>query len=375
MNPGTILCPAWEDLTVAHQADMIDTLSGSHGTREAAADQLGLNSVQKRNGLELLSQRDDIDAMEEARIMNLQNVVHGHLINGNQDGVKHMSQAKYRDLLDEHLYRPVEIDFHTSCSSELAKAKRYLESHGHDPKLLDRWNKASLGSQKGIGYFGNESEELTLPLHDVPDIRISKSTDMLPPASDVPKLSASQPTHRDGVFRPTARQPSQRSDSNMPSTASSMAPKPASMQRTEPMSTPADNGSHTDGFIVMNQAQANYIAVLGPVRSLPRDVKRAAFPAADNGPQQPSTTAASLKEGFQSQQLQAPISDLSGNFNPSSPSEDLHTAEEGPARKKRRQWSTPRRRTKGSRPRAILADTQGSQSAPAESASKMSCNE
>lgn len=113
-------------------------LSEVCGTTELAMQQLRLNSVQAQKVLRLRKQNQAQESIEKARIVKLQDEANRLLI-GDDVGVRHMSQAKYRQLFEKHLYKPCAEDLKISTVVEFTKAKLYLQSCGYDHRLLDHW--------------------------------------------------------------------------------------------------------------------------------------------------------------------------------------------------------------------------------------------
>ena len=124
------------------------TLSEVCETTEVAIQQLRLNAVQAQDVLRLLKQHQGQEAIEKARVAKLQDETNRLLI-GDDIGMRHISQAKYRQLFEKHLYKPCVEDFDISTVAEFAKAKLYLQSCGYHHRLLDHWKTGSNGVGKG----------------------------------------------------------------------------------------------------------------------------------------------------------------------------------------------------------------------------------
>lgn len=135
-------CPNWEELSAAHQLDLVLTLSDLHGTTEHAVEKLRLNQGQIKAMLDLLSDRKEQESTENAQMDALQQRLNEILSDGNASRVRHMSQETYRALATEYLYENSKgQEFYLSTAAEFAVAARYLESCGHDPsKVLDHWH-------------------------------------------------------------------------------------------------------------------------------------------------------------------------------------------------------------------------------------------
>ena len=142
MASNSIICPKWEELSAAHQIDLVLVLSDLDGTKEHAMKQLRLNQRQAKTMLGLIDQRNEQEAMEKVRIDTLQQRVNQILLNEHTSREKVMSPEEYRLMATEYLYNdPKGQEFYLSTAAEFAKAARYLESCGYQPyDALDHWH-------------------------------------------------------------------------------------------------------------------------------------------------------------------------------------------------------------------------------------------
>lgn len=119
---------SWEKLSIAHQLDLVYTLSKVYGTVTEAMQQLHLDTNQSQQLLQF------IERYPESQL----------------DEAKHMSQlaaekipimlSSDSDEDDRKHFLCINVEQLTlSTSKELAKAKAYLESCGKMPTLLDHW--------------------------------------------------------------------------------------------------------------------------------------------------------------------------------------------------------------------------------------------
>lgn len=136
----------WDDLSVAHQTDMVIKLEETYKlTRLAVMRQLRLNQRQIRHTMELLDRRDILERREHQGITNTLNETRRILMTGDKDGSRYISERRYREILQKRLYGSAQgrDEFHITTLRDLAKAKHYLRTSGHDPKLLDsNWEDA-----------------------------------------------------------------------------------------------------------------------------------------------------------------------------------------------------------------------------------------
>ena len=103
--------------------------------------QLRLNLTQRHTMNEVLARQKNSLEEEDARIQALQVATNRILMADSSNKARHMSQAKYRQLLRTYLYRTDEDGYYISTLEGLSKAKQYLQSCGHKPEILDPWTK------------------------------------------------------------------------------------------------------------------------------------------------------------------------------------------------------------------------------------------
>lgn len=114
-------------------------------TRLAVMRQLRLNQRQIRHTMELLDRRDILERREHQGITDTLNETRQILMTGDKDGSRYISERRYQEILQTRLYAsaPGRDAFHITTLGDLVKAKHYLRSSGHNPKLLDsNWEDA-----------------------------------------------------------------------------------------------------------------------------------------------------------------------------------------------------------------------------------------
>ena len=123
---------------------------------------LRLGSVQIEAMLELLQQHEKVESSEQSRIASLQEETNRILL---ANSAQHMSQAQFRKLAEKRLYRHDAKEFHLSNKAELVKAKRYLQSCGYEPDLLNHWTDGSYQAVSDVGRSDTtKSNAATSPL-------------------------------------------------------------------------------------------------------------------------------------------------------------------------------------------------------------------
>lgn len=144
-------CPAWDELPIPNQLDLINTLSDRCNGEQNAMMQLHLNPTQKKAMSEILAQQELKLSAEDSQIEDLQAATNRILMADNSTKAKHMSQAQYRKLVKKHLYKSDEDRFNISTRAGLVKAKQYLQFCGYKPELLDHWTKGSYQADHDTG--------------------------------------------------------------------------------------------------------------------------------------------------------------------------------------------------------------------------------
>lgn len=135
--------PAWDELPIPNQLDLINTLSEQCDGEQNAMLQLRLNSSQIQKMNDILARQQQSLLAEDSRIEALQAATNRILMTDNSIKARHMSQAKYRELVGNYLYVSDEENYYISTRSGLRKAKQYLQSCGYNPELLDHWTMGS----------------------------------------------------------------------------------------------------------------------------------------------------------------------------------------------------------------------------------------
>lgn len=151
-------------------------MAQTYDSIEDAMHRLHLNPTQAQAITKLVIQREKFDEMEDANMAKLQNRVHQILLAGHSNGVRHMSQARYQELWEEHLGNcHLGEVFYITTRESLAKAQVYLENCGYDKKLLNHWEVPfHLGedseediqlerSESGVGQKLSNRQDLDVP--------------------------------------------------------------------------------------------------------------------------------------------------------------------------------------------------------------------
>lgn len=128
--------PAWADLTDTHKLDLADAIGELfHPNAFQVMHQLRLSVLEKKKFLELLRQRQEQEAREEANQHKLQEQTKDALLQG-----KNLSQSTFHEMVEANLYGTVDEDDHNqTCPYELEKARAYLVYCGFDPALAGEW--------------------------------------------------------------------------------------------------------------------------------------------------------------------------------------------------------------------------------------------
>lgn len=125
--------PAWDDLTIAHKLDLADTIGELYPDLTQVTHKLRLNPSQKEELVELLTQRQDRSAREEANQQRLMEQTKEVLLQG-----KSLSQSEFHQMVEENLYGEIKENDHLQTNvMELKRARAYLEYCGFDPALAD----------------------------------------------------------------------------------------------------------------------------------------------------------------------------------------------------------------------------------------------
>ncbi|KAF6228690.1 hypothetical protein HO173_011709 [Letharia columbiana] len=133
--------PAWNSLTVAHKLDLADAIAELYPDPAQVMHQLRLSLSQKTELVELLIQRQNRVAGEEANQQSLQKQTQDILLQG-----RHLSQSAFHQMVEENLYGTINEDDHLRTTlMELKKARAYLRYCGFDPELADsNWDVPSI---------------------------------------------------------------------------------------------------------------------------------------------------------------------------------------------------------------------------------------
>ena len=130
--------PTWDDLAVPHKLDLADAIGelDPDGTDVfEVMDQLRLSVSQKEELTELLIQRQERAATEEANQQRHLEKTKAILLKG-----EHLSQSAFHQMVEENLYGTVSENapLQTTNLMELRKARAYLRYCGFDAALADQ---------------------------------------------------------------------------------------------------------------------------------------------------------------------------------------------------------------------------------------------
>lgn len=207
------ISPEWEELSPAHQIDLVLVLSDLHGTIEHAMEKLRLNHEQTKNILDLVEQRKEHESTENERVEALQHRLHQVLLDDNARTVRRMPQETFRKLATDYLYKDLKgEEFYFSTTAEFAKAARYLESCGHQPSsVLDHWHD-ELGGRVVSRFPAAARSSKSKPSHSE---KVGRSEQEVVYPDTPSSLHSPQPaTSRDSVYNPSLASASEKSAPN-----------------------------------------------------------------------------------------------------------------------------------------------------------------
>lgn len=184
--------PDWDDLTVAHKLNLTDAIAElpEHPTPvelTKVMHQLRLSVSQQNELAELLIQRQDRMAREEANEQRLQEQTKEILLQGG-----HLSQSTFHQLVEANLYGTINDDDHLQTNlMELKKARAYLRYCGFDPALADdSWEVPSISNAASGTKAG--------PAQSKPMANLSSTASQAAPSSSEGPFS-----RRPAVFNPS----------------------------------------------------------------------------------------------------------------------------------------------------------------------------
>ena len=132
--------PAWEDLTVAHRLEIVDTLAEHYRSRREVMQRLHLTQPQRRELVTQLAAKHQHEAREAERIAGFQHRLMQSLLDTAISSSSTLTQDVYGKLLEEHLYHSIgEENYSITNTKELVKAKAYMKSVGFAPSLVGHW--------------------------------------------------------------------------------------------------------------------------------------------------------------------------------------------------------------------------------------------
>ena len=140
---SSLVLPAWDDLTVAHKLDLVDSITELYPDLTQVMYQLRLSPSQKEGLSELLTKRQDRVAREEANQQRLQKQTKEVLLHGGP-----LSQSTFHQMVEESLYGNINENDHLQTNlMELKRARAYLKYCGFNPALADSsWDVPSISN-------------------------------------------------------------------------------------------------------------------------------------------------------------------------------------------------------------------------------------
>lgn len=118
--------PDWDKLTVTHKLDLADAIAELYPGPEEVMHQLRLDIYQITKLAELLVEREDRAAREEAGQQRLREQVNNVLLED-----RHLPQSKFQEMVEENIYGDIQKDDHVQTNlMELKKARAYLRYCG-----------------------------------------------------------------------------------------------------------------------------------------------------------------------------------------------------------------------------------------------------
>jgi len=131
--------PAWDNLPVNVQVDLVDKLADKRATLDATFKALRLKPLQKLSMLNHIQARNLYLDEEEQIITEVREETNQRLLTSNKRDLDHFQKSGHRRLLRKHMYNAVgRVDYQTASGKDLALAKSYLTMCGITLSL-DHW--------------------------------------------------------------------------------------------------------------------------------------------------------------------------------------------------------------------------------------------
>ncbi|CAD6580005.1 MAG: hypothetical protein ASARMPRED_009321 [Alectoria sarmentosa] len=179
--------PTWNDLTAAHKLNLADAIAELYPNLAQVMHQLRLGLSQKEELVELITQRQDREAREEANQQRLQEKTKDVLLQG-----RSLSQTAFHQMVEENLYGTIsEDDSIPTNLRELKKARAYLKYCGFDPALADEGWDVPSNSNASTG-------TKPTPAQNKPNASLSSTAALTPPKPSDGPLS-----RRPALFTPS----------------------------------------------------------------------------------------------------------------------------------------------------------------------------
>jgi hypothetical protein len=131
--------PAWDNLPVNVQLDLVDKLVDKSATLDATFKALRLETLQKLSMLNHIQARNLYLDEEEQIITEVREETNQRLLTSNKRDLDHFQKSGHRRLLRKHMYNAVRgVDYQTASGKDIALAKSYLTMCGITLSL-DHW--------------------------------------------------------------------------------------------------------------------------------------------------------------------------------------------------------------------------------------------
>ena len=131
--------PAWDNLPVNVQLDLVDKLADKSATLDATFKALRLKTLQKLSMLNHIQARNLYLDEEEQIITEVREETNQRLLTSNKRDMDHFQKSGHRRLLRKYMYNAVRgVDYQTASGKDIALAKSYLTMCGITLSL-DHW--------------------------------------------------------------------------------------------------------------------------------------------------------------------------------------------------------------------------------------------
>ncbi|KAL9017246.1 MAG: hypothetical protein Q9185_005411 [Variospora sp. 1 TL-2023] len=230
--------PLWDDIPLSLRVEMVYAAAGDDVNAEKAFLKLRLDPKQRDVMMEQLSQYNEREDAEDARIAAHQALMMEALLTGNK---KYSSSEAFNTVASVHLYKDMDRDDKFATRREVYDAEAYMLSLGLDASFLDSW-----GHRDGVVTDSAEQPLTTTGSNDELDAKHPQSDsfgeilgDILGAQEDTTEPATTNITHWD-PFTPTSQDHDQQSTdsdkasfkSNVPAITGPRKPSYATSRRT-----------------------------------------------------------------------------------------------------------------------------------------------